>query len=411
MDMMLFTSRGTGNDKETSPLVIRESIGYNLPALIFNLPVYLGMYDKYSTITYMDFDNKEKNIELIKNKLKISNQEDTRVIGNVVYDMTSNRISYSVTEQLNNFIVSVKDIDSRAVIWSSRHETIPANVEFWMIPVPKTFYDFETQPNFGGFIVEFYSNEKIIYSKSFRIKNVTVNKPITKVVNNTEPTFFNYNEFFVDKIYGKFLEDKKFKNVVDVGANVGLWTEYIRNVADVEQVYLVEPNIIALQILNKTYGNESNINVVGSAMSNFDGELELFVDGDNSLISSIVTKHMDDNFGTTSRKMTVNSIRFDTFIQKYGITNIDLMKVDIEAAEYDLFESMSESDFSIIQNILVEYHLNDERILDRDVKNIVKKFEQFGFSCNLNIVHSTGGFIFATRDKKINKKVKSNNNA
>jgi len=57
MDMMLFTSRGSGNDKETSPLVIRESIGYNLPALIFNLPVYLGMYDKYSSIKYMNFDD------------------------------------------------------------------------------------------------------------------------------------------------------------------------------------------------------------------------------------------------------------------------------------------------------------------------------------------------------------------
>jgi FkbM family methyltransferase len=84
MDMMLFTSRGTGNDKETSPLVIRESIGYNLPALIFNLPVYLNMYDKYETIKYMDFDNKDRNLELIKQTLgfldapiKFSNEFET----------------------------------------------------------------------------------------------------------------------------------------------------------------------------------------------------------------------------------------------------------------------------------------------------------------------------------------------
>lgn len=66
MDLMLFTSRGTGNDKETSPLVIRESIGYNLPTLIYNLPVYLGMYDKYETITYLNDDiksNEKQNID------------------------------------------------------------------------------------------------------------------------------------------------------------------------------------------------------------------------------------------------------------------------------------------------------------------------------------------------------------
>lgn len=76
MDMMLFTSRGTGNDKETSPLVIREAIGYNLTSLIFNLPVYLGMYDKYECINYMDFDDKEYNTNLIKDILGIDQNTD-----------------------------------------------------------------------------------------------------------------------------------------------------------------------------------------------------------------------------------------------------------------------------------------------------------------------------------------------
>jgi glycosyltransferase involved in cell wall biosynthesis len=75
MDMMLFTSRGNGNDKETSPLVIRESIGHHLPALIFNLPVYLGMYDRYETISYMDFDNPFNNVKLICDVLRLDYPE------------------------------------------------------------------------------------------------------------------------------------------------------------------------------------------------------------------------------------------------------------------------------------------------------------------------------------------------
>jgi len=46
MDVFLFTSKGTTHDKETSPLVIREAIGWNIPSLLYNLPVYCGMYDK-----------------------------------------------------------------------------------------------------------------------------------------------------------------------------------------------------------------------------------------------------------------------------------------------------------------------------------------------------------------------------
>jgi glycosyltransferase involved in cell wall biosynthesis len=54
MDLFLFTSRGKDGDKETSPLVIRESISYHMPSLIYNLPVYLDMYDKYEN----DWDKK-----------------------------------------------------------------------------------------------------------------------------------------------------------------------------------------------------------------------------------------------------------------------------------------------------------------------------------------------------------------
>ncbi len=56
MDMFLFTSRGNENDKETSPIVIREAISYRIPSLIYNLPVYLNMYDRYSNISYLNND-------------------------------------------------------------------------------------------------------------------------------------------------------------------------------------------------------------------------------------------------------------------------------------------------------------------------------------------------------------------
>lgn len=64
-DLFLFTSRGTNSDKETSPLVIREAISYRVPSLIYNLPVYMGMYDNYPNIKYLEFDNFNFNIDLI----------------------------------------------------------------------------------------------------------------------------------------------------------------------------------------------------------------------------------------------------------------------------------------------------------------------------------------------------------
>ncbi len=70
MDLFLFTSRGTDNDKETMPLVIREAISWNLPILIYNLNVYLNYFDKFENVNYLDFTNFDKNCEIIKDVLE-----------------------------------------------------------------------------------------------------------------------------------------------------------------------------------------------------------------------------------------------------------------------------------------------------------------------------------------------------
>jgi FkbM family methyltransferase len=619
MDLMLFTSRGTGNDKETSPLVIREAIGYNLPSLIYNLPVYLNMYDKYETITYLT-DDMNTNIEYILKKTNIDQQikkESTNVfhtlngvvdfdaieyknsmyetmitagdaaamwwgtflykelerggvkieegdvfvdlganIGissiyalkqgaskvycfepdpvilgllekniphnrvsfnnaisetkseielyhwpyndvnvgpkykvktitlddvfhivgepfidylkmdiegfeesvfdgvsknalqrirkmfiehhrpettdkfvekmkelgfdvyveygsgqnyiyclnkelqspHVTYDNTSNKINYTVKRTLKNALVSIKDIDSGAVIWSSKYDILPENIEFWMIPVPKQFYDFEVAPEFGGFDFELYENDKLIYKKSFRIKEISISKPRVRIVNSSEPTFVNYNEFFVQRIYEKYLKGKDFDIVVDVGANVGLWTEYVESVSNVKHVYMIEPNLNALDILHKSF-QDKNHTIIPNALSSVNGELTFFINEENSLISSVVKDHQN-SFGGTNLKnqYTVNSIRFDTFLEKYGIEKINLMKIDIEGAEYELFDSMGQKEFDIIDNILFEYHLSTERTLERDVNNIMDRLKSYGFNSDFSIEHSVGGFVFATKN-------------
>lgn len=66
-DLMIFTSV-----METSPLVIRESISWKLPCLIYELNAYNGMYNKYSDLVkYLIPNNESKNIELIKDNLNL----------------------------------------------------------------------------------------------------------------------------------------------------------------------------------------------------------------------------------------------------------------------------------------------------------------------------------------------------
>lgn len=60
-DLMVFTSK-----METSPLVIREAISWKLPCLIYNLPAYKNMYDKFDSVCYLKHGSFEDNIKKIK---------------------------------------------------------------------------------------------------------------------------------------------------------------------------------------------------------------------------------------------------------------------------------------------------------------------------------------------------------
>jgi len=70
MDLFLFTSRGTHKDKETMPLVIREAISYKIPSLIYNLEVYQNYFDRFKTVSYLDFSDKNYNKKIITLLLK-----------------------------------------------------------------------------------------------------------------------------------------------------------------------------------------------------------------------------------------------------------------------------------------------------------------------------------------------------
>ena len=83
MDLFLFTSRGHATDKETAPIVIKEAISYNIPSLLYNLPVYLNRYNMFENIKYLDETNFNRNVKLIKNKLgMIADLDVTNLVGN-----------------------------------------------------------------------------------------------------------------------------------------------------------------------------------------------------------------------------------------------------------------------------------------------------------------------------------------
>ena len=120
MDLFLFTSRGHENDKETMPLVIREAISFQIPVLIYNLPVYLNYFNKFSSVNYLEFDNFESNKSKIIDTLSPKQDKEVFVIS-----------TYPVTDVvINSTLECIKQIKEKGykVILTS-HCPIPEKLQ------------------------------------------------------------------------------------------------------------------------------------------------------------------------------------------------------------------------------------------------------------------------------------------
>lgn len=123
MDLFLFTSRGHENDKETMPLVIREAISYQIPTLIYNLPVYLNYFNKFETINYLKFDDFKVNCDKIAEKLgfKESNPNEE------IFILSTFPISDSIIETTLKTIDSIHARGTKVLVTS--HIPVPFAIE------------------------------------------------------------------------------------------------------------------------------------------------------------------------------------------------------------------------------------------------------------------------------------------
>ena len=127
-DAVIFPSRGQYGDRETNPLVIRESIAWKIPLLVRDLPVYMGMYKQSNRVKFMD-DNLESNVEILGHLLnlklenkKIENNKPMleldssffrKKLFNISFDSNDNKINFEYLEGVPfTKMVCVREIDT-----------------------------------------------------------------------------------------------------------------------------------------------------------------------------------------------------------------------------------------------------------------------------------------------------------
>lgn len=118
---------------------------------------------------------------------------------------------------------------------------------------------------------------------------------------------------------------------IDVGANLGEWTEiFYNNMSNPKIGLLFDPSPLAFQQLQNKFKNTSNIELINAAVSDIADEMSFYENPDSFDKSSLVGDRHNSNLIETKVKVTT----LDIEIEKRQIPYIDFLKIDAEG--YDL---------------------------------------------------------------------------
>ncbi len=154
---------------------------------------------------------------------------------------------------------------------------------------------------------------------------------------------------FLQQIRGHTIFADKFNSetiVVDGGAHLGEFSESLRRKYGCK-TYLVEANG---ELANKLK-NDGVSNIHYAALSAQDGTVS-FITRANPEAGGIFASE-DDN---SLERVEVEAISLPTLLKRNGLEHIDLLKLDIEGAEFDLLKETSADLLKNIGQITVEFH-------------------------------------------------------
>lgn len=159
-----------------------------------------------------------------------------------------------------------------------------------------------------------------------------------------------YKEIYFDGVYVDILNGRKDMTILDVGANIGIVTDYMRPYA--KKIYAIEPSTEHFEALkkNKEFNKWDNVEVFKLAIADRDGEMPLNLNKKNRTCHSLTLDYKQGD-------EMVETMRFDTFMEKNKIKKIDFCKFDVEGAEDMILRS--EGFINVIDKIPaieVEFH-------------------------------------------------------
>ena len=132
--------------------------------------------------------------------------------------------------------------------------------------------------------------------------------------------------------------------VVDIGANIGKYSQELRDKQPDLELHLFEPASVNVQKLNKAFSNDPFTTINPCGISNIAGDATLFANLPGSGLGSLTKRNLDHFEIDFNHQEEVRLIRFEEYWKStLNGRPIDIVKLDIEGHELDALKSFGEA--------------------------------------------------------------------
>ena len=208
----------------------------------------------------------------------------------------------------------------------------------------------------------------IVYRIAIGLREMLHPNGMAKTVNNIPCRFTAvYGKGVQSKINIPMLSSllekaKSAKVVLELGGHIGIWTELISNSMPADgKIFVFEPNPFTYKILQKQVKvslSNSKITTVNKAVGSENGNMQFHFEPNNpggfegSAKSRLVVKGGNDK---PAELIDVAVVSVDSFCKEYSISP-DVIKMDIEGAEYYALQGMKNLLSEGKAKIIIELH-------------------------------------------------------
>lgn len=181
------------------------------------------------------------------------------------------------------------------------------------------------------------------------------------------------------KLWIKLCE--KSNIVLDIGANTGVYSLIAKVVNPDSKVFAFEPvNRVFKKLEENIALNSFDIIAIEKAASNSNGSAVIYDTDSEHTYSVTVNKNLSD-ISTKVIETKIETITLNSFVNKYNINRIDLIKIDVETHEPEVIEGFCDYLSIYKPTILIEI-LNDE--VGKKVNNMINGLDYLFFNIDEN---------------------------